>query len=247
MKVNKVNVVVAIVLIILSIILYVGVSLFSQISDIKEAQQEKHKKTIAQIQELDAGISFQTKRQKLLLETRDIIIDVATRGKVEMNLEKAYKMAEANLYAAEKYKINPLLLLAIQTRENNFSTKRVSSAGARGHNQIWEPTGRILCRALDWEYSHEVLEDIYKSTELAAFFLQIQFISYEKYQNCTELVVAAYNGGPRNAEYYRIKSKRIATETAKYVPIVMRLYKNYVASLGMYVNYFDSEEVTIGS
>lgn len=205
---------------------------FSKIvTDLKKSVERKEQSQLAKIQELDAGITFQTKRQRYILKVRDIILATTKRAQKPITVSVAYKIAESNLYYADKYGNDPNFLLAIQTRESLFDHNAVSSAGAIGLMQIWEPTGRVLCRMKGWEYHPKILRDIDQNNELASMYLQILKTSY----NCKELILACYNGGPRNAHYYKVKNKKLAKETAEYVPAVMRFYKEYTKKLGMYL------------
>ncbi|HUV84520.1 MAG TPA: transglycosylase SLT domain-containing protein [Methanosarcinales archaeon] len=184
------------------------------------------------VQGVDAGITFQTKRQKWILKARDIIFDWAKKSGIKMSSALAFKIAESNLYHSEKYSVDPNLLLSIQKRESAYNRQAVSSAGARGLNQLWEPTAKMLCRIKDWEYSPEMLDDIDKSNELACLLIQ----SLDAHYNDVELVLAAYNGGYRQASYYRSKSPKLAEETKEYIPIVMEYYKAHQKVLGQYIN-----------
>lgn len=226
---------IALGIIVFAILGMVCVMFLSRVEELENIVEQKTEIQLALIQKLDAGITFQSKRQKYLLETRDIIMRVAKQAKVKISLDTAYSIAEANLKYSTKYGIDANFLLSIQTKENRFHRTRKSPAGAQGPNQIWEPTGRMICQIFDWEYYDGILEDIDKSTEIAAFLISVFNATYNKYNNCMELVAAAYNGGARNAHYYRIKSNKLAAETAEYVPAVMEIYEEYRKLTGMYL------------
>lgn len=220
------------ILLAVSILICVIVYFGAMVSRLRTSVERKEEKQLALIQELDAGITFQTKRQRYILKVRDIIMQVAKQAKVKMTMGTAFKIAESNVYYADKYGIDPNFILAIQRRESNFDIKAISVAGAIGLMQHWEPTTRTLCRILGWEWDPRYLTDIDKSNELAALYIQILKSSYEQQ---LELVLACYNGGPRNAYYYKVKSKKLAQETAEYVPAVMNFYKEYTKTIGMYL------------
>jgi soluble lytic murein transglycosylase-like protein len=96
----------------------------------------------------------------------------------------------------------------------------VSRADARGLYQIWPSTGRLLLRALGWEYDEASLYEPEKNTMAAALYLDILFSTYSDPQ----LVLAEYNGGPLNAGYFRAGVGSLAAETRTYVPRVLELY-----------------------
>jgi hypothetical protein len=199
-------------------------------------------RTLARIQVLDAGITSEMKRRQYLLGARDIIMQATVTRKPPLTVEGAFQIAEANVLAAEKYGIvlaaekygiDPTLMLAIQRREGCFDTASLSPVGALGHNQMMEATGRLLCRILNWEYTPELIKDVYKGTELAALLIQTLQSTYIKYENKNELIVIAYNAGPKAAEVYRQK-RELPEETRVYLPDVMNYYQQYQSTIGMY-------------
>lgn len=204
-----------------------------QITHLEKTISKNEDKTLSRIQVLDAGITSEAKRRQYLLGARDIILQVFSKKKNPMSVEVAFQIAEANVLAAEKYGIDPTLLLAIQRREGSFDTSSLSPMGAMGHNQIMEGTARLLCRILNWEYTPELTKDIYKGTELAALLVQTLQATYSKYENKNELIVVAYNAGPKAAEAYRQK-KGLPEETKVYLPDVMNYYQQYQNTIGMY-------------
>ena len=169
------------------------------------------------IQQLEAGIGFDSARRQLLLGMRNHILKVNPR----VSLADAYHYAELAVEASEKYPaVDPLLLLAIGTVESAYDAEARSHANARGLYQIWPSTGKILVRALGWTYDDSTLYDPEKNTQAAALYLDVLFSTY----NDTQMVLAEYNGGPLNAGYYRASSSSLARETRNYVPRVLNLY-----------------------
>ena len=97
-----------------------------------------------------------------------------------------------------------------------------SPADARGLYQIWPSTGRMLVRALGWNYDDTILYDPEKNTQAAALYLDVLFATY----NDPQLVLAEYNGGPLNAGYFRASERRRSPrETRSYVPRVLELHQ----------------------
>jgi hypothetical protein len=169
------------------------------------------------IQQLEAGIGYDTRRRHLLLGMRDHILKVNPRAA----LGDAYLYARLALDASEKYpSVDPLLLLAIGTVESGYNPGAKSHADARGLYQIWPSTGRLLSRSLGWDYEEQTLFDAEKNTEAAALYLDILFAAY----NDPQMVLAEYNCGPVNAGYFRADVSALAAETRSYVPRVLALY-----------------------
>ena len=178
--------------------------------DTKEAMGQMERR----VQSLDAGIDFQSARQRLMLGMRDEILLVNRR----VGLKEAYEYSKLILEASEKYPtVDPLTLLAMGTAESGYDVRARSAANARGLYQIWPATGRMLARMLGWEYSDDALYDPRKNTEMAALYLDVLFSAY----NDERLVLAEYNGGPVNAGYLRAGSTRTAAETREYVAKVL--------------------------
>jgi hypothetical protein len=180
----------------------------------------------AGLQELRAGVQFDSQRQRLLLGVRDEIL----RVNGDISLGEAYHNAELLMKAADKYaSVDPLLLLSIGIVESGFDARAKSHANARGLYQLWPSTARMLSGMLGWEYSDEMLYDADRNTELAALYLDVLMTTY----NDLGMVLAEYNGGPINAGYYRAGSHKTAQETADYVPKVLEQYARLVKMLPM--------------
>jgi len=167
--------------------------------------------------QLDSGVRFDSQRQRLILGIRDEIMQANYR----ISLSEAYAYASFILLASEKYpSVDPLLFLAVGIVESGYNVRATSHADAAGLYQIQPTTGRMLARTLSWEYSDEMLYDPEKNTELAALYLDILLSAHDE----VEVALAEYNGGPRNAHYFRAGSSRLAEETRNYVPKVMAIY-----------------------
>jgi soluble lytic murein transglycosylase-like protein len=169
------------------------------------------------VQQLESNIAFDTKRRQLLLGMRNQILKTNPR----VSVGDAYTYARLALEACEKYPaIDPLLLLAIGVVESGYDPTATSRADARGLYQIWPSTGRLLIRALGWNYDEQTLYDAQKNTEAAALYLDILFSTY----NDPQMVLAEYNGGPLNAGFFRANAGALAAETKNYVPRVLELH-----------------------
>lgn len=211
---------VALLLLSLLLLTTVGIAFyaFHRVGELNDQLGTTMQRVEEKIQHLDAGISFDSKRQQLLLGIRDEIM----RANPRVSLNEAYEYAQFIVQASDKYpSVDPLMFLAIGIVESAYDHRATSHADAKGLYQIWPSTGRLLARSLDWEYSEELLYDPEKNTELAALYLDILFSAY----NDQEMVLAEYNGGPLNAGYYRAGSSQTAAETREYVRKVGAVYE----------------------
>jgi len=203
-----------------------GFHSYQRASDLERELATTRGQMQAGLQELHAGIRFDSVRQRLLLGMRDEIL----RVNGTLGLGEAYLYAELLLDATDKYpSVDPLLLFSIGIVESGFDTRARSQANARGLYQIWPATGRMLAGMLGWEYSDEMLFESDRNTEMAALYLDVLFTTY----NDLGMVLAEYNGGPVNAGYYRAGSHRTTPETADYVPKVLEQYNRLCKELPM--------------
>ncbi len=208
-------------LIFLTLLLFTTVAVafyaFHRVGMLNDEMGDTMRRVEQKIQNLDAGISFDSKRQQLLLGIRDEIM----RTNPRVSLSEAFEYAALITVASDKYpSVDPLMFLSIGIVESGYDERATSEKNAKGLYQIWPSTGRLLARSLDWEYSDDMLYDPKKNTEMAALYLDILFSAY----NDHDMVLAEYNGGPLNAGYYRAGSDRAASETLDYVKRVGSVY-----------------------
>jgi soluble lytic murein transglycosylase-like protein len=202
---------------------------FHRVAELNDEMSTTMHRVEQKIQNLDAGITFDSKRQQLLLGIRDEIM----RTNPRVSLNEAYEYAALIMESSEKYpSVDPLMFLAIGIVESAYDTSATSEANAKGLYQLWPSTARLLARSLDWEYSDEMLYDPKRNTELAALYLDILFSAY----NDRNMVLAEYNGGPLNAGYYRAGSSFTAAETKEYVSRVSSVYDTLASRFELGVN-----------
>ncbi len=199
---------------------------YQRASDLERELNDTRGQIQAGMQELRAGMQYDSVRQRLLLGMRDEILRV--NGK--LSLGEAYRYAEVLMNTTDKYpSVDPLLLLSIGIVESGYDTRARSPQNARGLYQIWPATGRMLAGMLDWEYKDELLFDCDRNTEMATLYLDVLLTTY----NDLGMVLAEYNGGPINAGYYRAGSHKTAPETMDYVPKVLAQYQRLVKEMPM--------------
>jgi soluble lytic murein transglycosylase-like protein len=133
------------------------------------------------------------------------------------------------LDASDKFpSVDPLLLVSIGAAHGEFDPAAISTSGARGLYQLHPTTGRLLARALGWEYSDDILLDPAKNTEMAACYLDLLLTAYKD----VELALAEYVGGPVNAGYFRARLGPLAAETRSNVQQVIEVYGRLGHELG---------------
>lgn len=198
---------------------------FREVVSLREEIRESLWRTEQRYQSLNAEVSFASNRRRLLLGIRDEILKIQP----QLGDTGAYELASLVVDASDKFpSVDPLLLVSVGIVESHFDRSAISGAGARGLYQIHPTTGRLLARALGWEYSDDLLHDPRKNTEMAAFYLDLLQTAY----NDTGLVLAEYNGGPLNAGYFRAKVGALSNETKDYVPRVLAVYQRLARELG---------------
>jgi soluble lytic murein transglycosylase len=138
--------------------------------------------------------------------------------------------------AAQRYGIDPNLLLAVMRVESAYQKHIVSYAGAVGLMQIMPRTGQLIAHALDRNrFSPADLLDPRVNVEFAAWYLSSLL---NRFDGRLPLAIAAYNGGPHNVRRWIQESaeqtpldvllERIPfTQTHRYVRKVLVHYEAY--------------------
>lgn len=182
---------------------------------------------------LYSTFSMDAMKQRYILFMRDKIIERWKETKIKVNYDRAYKIAEINYREFAKYPFltDPLFLLAIQRKESNFGTFNLSPTGARGIMQIMPLTGRFISPSLGVAYSDTVLSDDDLNIRLASKYLEIMYAAYPNFQH----ILVGYNAGPSESiERYKRNKKDLPSETAEYVPSVMKIWNDYKEQIKTY-------------
>jgi hypothetical protein len=196
----------------------------SALEEVKSTQITQHADHVETRQFLLSTIDWETKRQKCVLFMRDMIVDEWKRCGMERDYNQAYMIAEKNMKESEKYPhIDPLFILALQFRESSFRDTVKSSAGAIGLMQIMPATGRLLAGFFQVNFSDKILKNPNTNIMFGTKLLDVLFAQYGDFK----LVLADYNGGPRQAYYYRTNDERFAKETEEYIPVIMDKWEEY--------------------
>lgn len=103
--------------------------------------------------------------------------------------------------AAQTYKLDPAILLALIRQESHFGATATSGATARGLAQVIPSTGRAIAQQLGLSnYRDELLYRPYISVDFGAFYLAQ---GIQQADGSVMQALAGYNGGPGNAAYWR--------------------------------------------
>lgn len=215
-------------------------NLKKEMIDIRKTQAEQFARHIETNQFLLSTIDWSARRTSQILFMRDQVVAEWKRVKVPVNLDEAYLIAETVMRECESYSyIEPFLILATQNVESSFNRIAKSNMGALGLNQFMPSTGRILAGYFGYEYSDSLLYNILVSTRFAVKLIDILHAQYEKW----DIVLADYNGGPRQAYYYRFEKKSLSKETADYIPKVLMQKTKYDT---LFVKYRINEQINLG-
>lgn len=121
---------------------------------------------------------------------------------------------------ADQYELDPLLVKAVITVESCFDTHAVSRVGAKGLMQLMPATAETL-----GVYNvFSARDNIRGGTRYLSEMLQ-------RYQQNTQLALAAYNAGPKAVDKYG--GIPPYQETQKYVKRVLNHYERYRTALGL--------------
>jgi soluble lytic murein transglycosylase len=136
--------------------------------------------------------------------------------------------------AAADYDLDSLLLYAVVRQESLFDGTVTSAVAAQGLMQVIPSTGEFIAGKLEWpNYQNSDLYRPFVSVEFGAFYLDFQ---RDYFKGDLLAALAAYNGGPGNAEIWLGLSKKDPdlfvevirfAETRRYVKAVYEFYEIY--------------------
>jgi len=153
----------------------------------------------------------------------------------------AYPIAYYDLVlpAAQKYKLDPLLVFALMRQESLYESFAKSYAAAQGLMQIIPDTGAYIAQKLSWpDYQNSDLFRPFVNVEFGIYYLSEQLTTFN---GNSYAALAAYNGGPgSSAEWLRISGgdpdfflQAIEyDETQTYVRRIYEQYQVYAAIYG---------------
>ena len=215
----------------LFLVLVTGICFFYlQLRDIRTSQENDQVTQMETKQFLLSTIDWSTQRQKLLLFMRDQIIKESIRIGKSPDYNRAFEKANLIIQESEKYPgLEPLLLLAVQQVESAFNDSAVSVMGALGEWQLMTTTAKLLCDALGITFSNKVFYDPV-CTRLAGKYFDDLKASYAN----DEEALADYNGGPKQAFFYKNDKRKLDQETSTFVVNVIKKRAEYVKEFETY-------------
>lgn len=173
-----------------------------------------------------AGVSHYTNvpidsRYRLIVAAPSEPMADAARASVPREIDWAARAGTYNHMidrAAKKSALQPALLRAVIAIESAFNPHAVSSAGAQGLMQLHPDTAR--------RYGVGDAFDPEQNVGGGARYLSDLM---RRYHNNLELVLAAYNAGEQAVDRYGRQVPPFR-ETQAYVPAVLRLYRQFLAT-----------------
>ncbi|MBL8133845.1 MAG: tetratricopeptide repeat protein [Anaerolineae bacterium] len=101
------------------------------------------------------------------------------------------------LREAERYEVDPLLILSLIRHESLFNTFATAAAGEKGLTQVVPGTAQYIAEQLGFpDYQHSDLFSPYAGIAFGAFYLNEQL---DRFDQNTTAALAGYNAGPGRA------------------------------------------------
>jgi soluble lytic murein transglycosylase len=156
------------------------------------------------------------------------IFSIVQANRPDLLEKEAWDLAEVILGESSKYKLDPILILAVIDVESKFQFGAVSPAGARGIMQIMPSTGKFLVesvRALAKEikveqFMPEHLDDPIVNIKLGTYYLHDLRKSFRNVNNA----LIAYNLGPTEL---RIRMENQIEYNGEYANAVFTAYQKF--------------------
>lgn len=127
--------------------------------------------------------------------------------------------------AANKYNIDPYLIVSIINAESGFNKEAKSSKDARGLMQIAEQTGEWAAKELKIDnYQKENFFNPKLNIEFGTWYLEMLG---KEFDGDLDLILAAYNGGSGNVNKW-LKDKNYSEDGKKLDRIPFEETENYV-------------------
>jgi soluble lytic murein transglycosylase-like protein len=180
-------------------------------------------KTIETIPSLEAQ-AIEKPRPRELVK----IFSIVEANRPDIMEREAWELAEVILTESSKYKLDPILILAVIDVESKFQFGAISPAGARGIMQIMPATGKFLVKTVRElakeitveQFTPEHLDDPIVNIKLGTYYLHDLRKSFRNVNNA----LIAYNLGPTEL---RIRMENQIEYTDEYANAVLTAYQKF--------------------
>lgn len=144
-------------------------------------------------------------------------------------LKKVY-VTEYNEYVekySKQYNVDKYLIYAIIKAESNYDENAESNKGAKGLMQLMYSTAKDVAKSLDIEINEKSIMDPDINIKLGTKYIS-QLL--DKYDNCIELALAAYNAGSGTVDSW-IKDGTLKDDGSDIENIPYKETNNYVRKI----------------
>jgi soluble lytic murein transglycosylase len=156
------------------------------------------------------------------------IFSIVQANRLDLLEKEAWDLAEVILAESSKYKLDPILILAVIDVESKFQFGAVSPAGARGIMQIMPSTGKFLVESVRplakeikvEQFMPEHLDDPIVNIKLGTYYLHDLRKSFRNVNNA----LIAYNLGPTEL---RIRMENQIEYNGEYANAVFTAYQKF--------------------
>ena len=156
------------------------------------------------------------------------VFSIVEANRPDIREWEAWELSEVILKESSKYKLDPILILAVIDVESKFQFGAISPAGARGIMQIMPATGKFLVRRVRGlaeeikpdQFTPELLDDPIVNIKLGTYYLHDLRKSF---QNVSKALIA-YNLGPTEL---RIRMENQIEYTDEYANAVLAAHQKF--------------------
>lgn len=163
----------------------------------------------------DAPAIIRLKQDPFLVTHIASLVDETRTG--EMTVSRP--LARHIVHVAERYRVDPLLIVAVIEVESSFNPRARSHKGARGLMQVMP----VVMREVGSETAVSRVDDLYdpyKNVHIGVHYLDSLLTRYD--QNLKKALIA-YNMGPTKLDYQLTRGRQVSP---RYYLKVMRHYQS---------------------
>ena len=159
------------------------------------------------------------------------IFSIIEANRPDIMEREAWELAEVISTESSKYRLDPILILAVIDVESKFQFGAISPAGARGIMQIMPATGKFLVKSVR-ELGREIKADQFTPEHLDNPVVNIKLGTYylhdlrKSFRNLNE-ALTAYNLGPTEL---RIRMENQIGYTDDYATAVLAAHQRFKKS-----------------